>query len=193
MIMIQCCTSPIWALSLCSFRITPLCTIWEIHTGYKVAYLLRFYHFFTNSQKVSNFYHFSSIRFKTRSCIPSICVLSFCGWITTLQCMLWEMQPGYKFECLSFFYEFTKVYHFYNCSSIQTKTRHCTPSILFYPFAGWQQHCIVCFGRYSLDTRSNIHLDYINFYKSNTFTIFHWFEQNHNVAHFQYLLYPFAD
>ena len=75
MVMIQRCTSPIWALSLCWFRIILFCTIWEIQPDHKVKYLLRHYHCFMNLQ-VCNVYHISSIRLKTQRRIPSICILS---------------------------------------------------------------------------------------------------------------------
>ena len=139
MVMIQRCTSPIWALSLCWFRITLFCTIWEIQPDHKVKYLLRHYHFFMNLQ-VCNFYHISSIRLKTQRRIPSICILSLCRWIVTLQCMLWEKQPGHEVEYFIIFYELTKVYHFYNCSSIQTKTQRSTPSISVLFFCGLIQN-----------------------------------------------------
>ena len=122
-----------------------------------------------------------------------MCILSLCGWITTLQCMLWEKQPGHEVENFNFFYEFTKAYLFYNCRSIRTKPRRSTPSISVLFFCGLIKNTpVYTFGDIAW-TRGRICTKFLSFFMNLKSLSFLQFFIDSSLHTLQYLLYPFAD
>ena len=61
-----------------------------------------------------------------------------------------------------------------------------------YPYTDGQQHSNVYFGRYSLDTGSNISLVFIPFQPPVIFTFLHQIERKHDVAHFPLMFYSYV-
>ena len=110
---------------------------------------IEFYEF----TKVCNFDNFSLIWSKTRRCTPSICAISVYGWIITLQCILWEMEPGHGVEYFLSFHQFSKSCHFHIFSSNRTKHDVAHLPLMFYPYVKFKKKSIEYLWWYSLDMK----------------------------------------
>ena len=162
-------------------------------------------HFLNSNQNTvhtSNMsYIFSLIWTKTQRCTPSICARSICELIRTLQCMLKEIQPGHEVEYFLRFYQILWIYKSlsfwqFSINSNQNTTLH---TFHMCPVSLWIDNNTPIYAlgdkawtrdRIFTKTKSN----FINLQKSVVLTIFHQFDKKKpDVAHLQYLLFPYTD